>query len=157
MSSLSSISSLSDHEHDNEHDENKISQDEKISNTSTLEKQQLLCMVKRWIEIYNENEKMKLQMKINTEEKKELTLKLLNCMKSKNLVCLDTKNGSLAYQCRKQRKQLNIKKLQSSLEQYFMEHELVEYIQNLNISDLSQYIFDNRDIVNRENIFIRKK
>ena len=82
-------------------------------------KEELINLIKSWIEKDNDIKKLQNLTKEKKNEKKQLTDELLNIMKEHEIECFDVKNGKLQYKTIKTKQTLNKKTLLDSLSKYF--------------------------------------
>tara|TARA_Y100000590_G_C15387400_1_gene888754 strand:- start:316 stop:669 length:354 start_codon:yes stop_codon:yes gene_type:complete len=101
-------------------------------------KEQLIEMIKKWIENDNEIKLLQDAIKKKKDEKKQATDKLLEVMKDNEIDCFDIKNGKLLYSQRKTKKAVTKKTLFETLNKYFNDDED-------KANDITQYILDSRE------------
>ena len=100
-------------------------------------KDELILYIKEWIKLDNEITKLKLDVKEQTNKKKELTETLVNIMKSNSIDCFDTNGGSLVYKQKKTRKNISGKFLLSQLSEFYKDNpELAK--------EITKKVLDNR-------------
>jgi hypothetical protein len=108
-------------------------------------KEQLLSAVKEWVVIDNKLREHQRLVKECKAKQKNMSVKLMETMKSNEIECFDLKNGSLVYKKNKIKKPLNKQTLFGLLDTYFKgEKETVD--------QLGKYIMDNRQEVIKETI-----
>lgn len=108
-------------------------------------KTQLIQNIKDWIRLDNEISKMKTEINKKNKEKKQLTLNLLEVMKTHNMKEFDISGGKLQYKETRIKKQLNGKNLLKTLEKY--------YENNISVAtEITNFILDNREIEIKETI-----
>ena len=109
-------------------------------------KDDLVKIIKEWITHDNAIKSFQKKIKEHRDEKKALTENLVGIMKTNNIDCFDINNGKLIF-CKNQIKlPLNKKTLLSTLEKYF------QNIPDIDATEVSQYILNNREIKIKENI-----
>ena len=96
-------------------------------------KEQLIGLIKIWIENDNELKTLQDSVKKKKEEKKQITDQLLDVMKTNEIDCFDVKNGKLQYKTIKTKQPISKKILLESLSKYFgndehMANEVTEHI-----------------------------
>lgn len=101
-------------------------------------KEELISHIKEWIKSDNEILKLKKSLKEQNENKKNLTLSLMNVMKTNKIDCFDINGGALVYKQTKVKKPINKKVLLESLQNY--------YKNDPNIAEeITKHILDNRE------------
>lgn len=109
-------------------------------------KEDLVKIIKEWINEDNAIKSLQKKIKEHRDEKKILTENLMDIMKANNIDCFDINNGKIIF-CKNQIKSpLNKKTLLSTLEKYF------KNIPDIDASEVSEYILNNREIKIKENI-----
>jgi hypothetical protein len=91
--------------------------------------------IKEWLLVDNEIKLLQKNIKKKREEKKNLTIEIVNVMKKNEIDCFDVKDGKLMYTQNKIKKPLSKKHLLSSLMVYFkndtnLVKEIGEFILN---------------------------
>ena len=109
------------------------------------DKEELIEILKKWVQIDNTILKHKAEIKDLKTEQKDLTDLLLNIMKSNEIECFDIKDGKILYTTRKTKAPLNKKNLEKMLSNYFEED--MEKANNL-----CEYLLNNREEKVTENI-----
>ena len=100
-------------------------------------KEDLIKLIKSWIEKDNDIKKLQTAMKEKKTEKQDITNELLEIMKNNEIECFDVKNGKLQYKTVKTKQTLNKKILLESLSKYFNEDiKLAE--------EITQHILESR-------------
>ena len=116
-----------------------------VSKPKLSAKDELILRIKEWIKIDNEITKLKLDIKEQTNKKKELTESLVNIMKSNSIDCFDTNGGSLVYKQKKTRKTISGKFLLSQLSEFYKDNpELAK--------EITKKVLDNRVEVIRDEL-----
>ena len=109
-------------------------------------KEDLIILVKEWLEIDDKLKKVQQEAKSYRDKKKLLTTSLLSIMKNNEIDCLDINSGKIVYCKQKTKAPLNKKTLLDNLEKYFIDNSDVD------VSDVSDYILNNRIEKISENI-----
>jgi len=108
-------------------------------------KDELIANIKEWIKMDNDITKLKAEVKVKTNKKKELTESLVNIMKSNSIDCFDINGGALIYKQKKTKKTISGKFLLSQLEEYYKnEPELAK--------EITKKVLDNREEVIKDEI-----
>jgi len=107
-------------------------------------KDELLQSVKEWVQIDNEINIHKAQVKLLNERKKRITTTLMQVMKTHDIECFDLKDGCLSYKKSVVKKSITGKSLIQVLKTYYKNDETAE--------ELTKYILDNRDEQVKESI-----
>ena len=109
-------------------------------------KENLVNIIKEWIEIDDKLKEIKNSMKDLKDKKKILTQSLLEIMKQNEIDCFDINSGRIVYCKSKTKAGLNKKNLLETLEKYFEGRE------DIDVTAVRDYLFDNREIKLQENI-----
>ena len=109
-------------------------------------KQELVDIIKEWITHDNQIKLLQQKIKEHRTAKKEESDRLLNIMKENQIDCFDINNGKIIYCKNKVKTPLNKKTLLETLEKYF------ENRPDINVTEVSEFILDNREIKIKENI-----
>lgn len=108
-------------------------------------KDELIFNIKEWIKMDNEITKLKAELKMKNNKKKELTESLVNVMKSNEIDCFDINGGALVYKQKKTRRTISGKFLLSQLEEYYKDQpELAK--------EITKKVLDNRVEVVKDEI-----
>ena len=107
-------------------------------------KDELLQSVKEWVQIDNEINTHKAQVKLLNERKKRITTTLMQVMKTHDIECFDLKDGCLSYKKSVVKKSITGKSLIQILKTYYKNDETAE--------ELTKYILDNREEQVKESI-----
>ena len=100
-------------------------------------KDELISNIKEWIKIDADIAKLKNDVKIKNNKKKEITEALVNVMKSNSIDCFDINGGALVYKQRKTKKTISGKFLLEQLETYYKDNpELAR--------EITKQVLDNR-------------
>lgn len=114
-----------------------------------MSKELLVQNIKDWIKLENDISKLNLDLKEKKEKKKQLTVNLVKTMKDNSIECFDINGGSLIYKSRKQKKAITGKTLLTTLQNYYKSDEKMA-------EELTKYIMENREIVIKETIELKK-
>ena len=107
-------------------------------------KDELLQSVKEWVQIDNDINTHKAQVKLLNERKKRITTTLMQVMKTHDIECFDLKDGCLSYKKSVVKKSITGKSLIQVLKTYYKNDETAE--------ELTKYILDNREEQVKESI-----
>lgn len=108
-------------------------------------KEQLVNNIKEWIQIDNEINKLKQDIKVKNNKKKELTSNLVQVMKTNEIDCFDINGGSLVYKTSKIKKPINGKTLLSALKNYYKSEPAIA-------EELAKHVMDSREEQTKETI-----
>lgn len=108
-------------------------------------KDQLMSAVKEWVILDNRLREYQKLVKECKVKQKEMSVKLMDTMKSNEIECFDLKNGSLVYKKNKIKKPLNKQTLFNILDTYFQGNKNT-------VDELGKFILDNRQEVIKESI-----
>lgn len=111
-------------------------------------KEELVENIKKWVSYDYEIKNLQKSIKEIRDKKKELTKSLIDVMKNHEIDCFDINDGKLLYTKNKVKTPLNKNNLMIALEKYF-ENE------SINVEDVTNFIFDNREIKIKE--ILKKK
>ena len=109
-------------------------------------KEVLIDKIKEWISHDDHIKQLQQQIKQHRTEKKELTLSLLDIMKTNEIECFDINNGKLIFCKNKVKIPINKTMLLESLEKYFKNNP------EINPGDVSEFILESRETKIKENI-----
>jgi hypothetical protein len=113
-------------------------------------KEELVTIIKEWIENDEKVKEMQAIIKEYKNKKKNLTVTLLNIMKTNEIDCFDINSGKIVYCKSKTKVSLNKKTLIDSLEKFFKEKNNLNI--DIDVNSISEYILNNREIKVNENI-----
>lgn len=116
-----------------------------------MENQALIQNIKQWLDLEQKIADYSKELRELRKMKKELSVDLVEVMKTNDIDCFDCKSGQLTYTKNNVKKSINKKYLNEVLNQYFQDDEGGE------ASKLCNYILDNRGVEVRENIKLKKK
>jgi hypothetical protein len=108
-------------------------------------KDQLVDAVKKWIDLDNELRDIAKIAKEKRDKKKQISLNLMNVMKTNEIDCLDINDGQLRYKKSKSKKPLNKENLLKILQKYYNNNEHQS-------TNMAQFILDNREETDRESL-----
>ena len=108
-------------------------------------KSELVTNIKEWIKLDTELTKMKLEIKLKTIKKKELTDTLVNTMKNNSIDCFNINGGALIYKQKKNKKTISGKFLLAQLKEYYKDSPEMA-------NDITKKILDNREEVIKDEI-----
>ena len=111
-------------------------------------KEQLVNTIKKWVKIDNEIRALQKEQNIRKKEKKNISIALMECMRSNEIDCFDLKDGQIMYSKKNVKKPITQKMLLPLISQYY-NGDL------LKASELNNFILDNREETVVENI-VRK-
>lgn len=111
-------------------------------------KEQLINIIKQWVKLDNDIHKLKKEEKQRKDEKKEVSVKLIEIMKNNEIDCFDIKDGQICYSKKSIKKPITKKILMELLTTYFKGDAL-------KASDVNNFIIENREEVIKETI-VRK-
>ena len=108
-------------------------------------KEELINLIKIWIECDNEIKNLQDKLKKKKEDKKNITEQLLDVMKTNEIDCFDVKNGKLQYKTIKTKQPISKKSLLESLSKYFsndeqMANEVTEFILESRVEKITETI-----------------
>jgi seryl-tRNA synthetase len=108
-------------------------------------------LVKEWVHMDSEISQYQKRIRVLNGEKKELSKKLLECMKQSQIEQI-TLNGeeSILYKKSVSKKPVNKKSLDILLQQYLQNTDV-------EVNELLTFIFDNRESVEKESIVKKKQ
>jgi len=114
-------------------------------------KDELIFLIKEWIQLDNQISKLNLELKEKKANKKHIADMLIDKMKQKQLETININGGgSIVYKKTITKKPINQKTLLTSLTTYFKDN-------NINVEELSNFILENREENIKENILRKIK
>ena len=116
-----------------------------------MENQALVQHIKQWLDLESKITEQSRQLRELRKQKKELSVGLMEVMKTNEIDCFDCNSGQLMYTKNNVKKSINKKYLNSVLNEYFQDSNQEE------ASKLCEYIMENRSVDVRENIKLKKK
>jgi len=111
-------------------------------------KEQLIEVVKQWVKLDNEIAALKKEENIRKNEKKDVSVKLMEIMKNNEIDCFDIKDGQICYSKKSIKKPITKKVLIDILSKYY-NGDL------LKASEVNEFILENREETTKETI-VRK-
>ena len=111
-------------------------------------KRTLINTIKEWVKTDNELRIIKKEEKLRKDTKNQLSIKLIELMRSHEIDCVDINNGKICYTHKNIKKPLNKKNLMLVLSKYFKGNET-------RATELNDYILNNREEIVKESI-VRK-
>jgi len=111
-------------------------------------KEYLIKTIKDWVKLDNEIRSLQKEQIQRKNDKKKVSIALMEIMKKNEIDCCDIKDGQICYSKKHIKKPITKKILMSVLSKYF-KGDL------LKASELNEYIIDNREEVIKETI-VRK-
>jgi len=112
-------------------------------------KDELINLIKEWVNVENDIKKLQKTMKHYREKKKILTTDLVEIMKLNDIDCVNITEGKILYTNNKIKSSITKKHLYSSLDKFFKEDKEL-------INDVANHILDTRKIKPVENIKLKK-
>tara|TARA_B100001059_G_C17778699_1_gene552808 strand:- start:79 stop:426 length:348 start_codon:yes stop_codon:yes gene_type:complete len=109
-------------------------------------KEDLVNIIKEWIEIDDQLKVIQNSMKEFKLKKKTLSNNLLDIMKDNEIDCFDINSGKIVYCKTKTKAPINKKTLLETLEKYFKDRK------DIDVSAVSDFVLENREIKLQENI-----
>ena len=109
-------------------------------------KDDLVNIIREWIEIDDKIKTIQNSMKELKNKKKTLTTSLLSIMKQNEIDCFDINSGKIVYCKSKTKAPLNKKTLLETLEKYFDGRD------DIDVTAVRDYVLENRQVKLQENI-----
>jgi hypothetical protein len=109
------------------------------------EKNKLMDIVRNWINIDNQLNKLNNMARLLRSEKKKINMEMIKVMKEKEIDIFDLKEGQIRYKTEKRKEPLNQKRLLDILSKY----PVLEDTQKIALND---FIFQNRNEIVTETI-----
>ena len=109
-------------------------------------KEDLVNIIKEWIEIDDKLKVIQNSMKEFKLKKKTLTSNLLSIMKDNEIDCFDINSGKIVYCKTKTKAPINKKTLLETLEKYFEDRK------DIDVAAVRDFVLENREIKLQENI-----
>lgn len=113
-------------------------------------KDDLVNIIKEWIEIDDKIKDIQTQFKQLKNQKKILTQSLLSIMKENEIDCFDINSGKIIYCKHKTKASLTKKTLVETLEKFFKEKNTSN--STIDANSISDFILQNRETKVNENI-----
>jgi len=108
-------------------------------------KEELVSNIKEWIQIDNDINDLKKQIKEKNNNKKKLTEGLVTTMKNNKIDCFDINGGALVYKKSTVKKPINGKTLLAALQSYYKNEPTMA-------ENLTKHVLDNRQEQVKETI-----
>ena len=115
-----------------------------------MEKELLVENIREWLRLDNELKELQQAAKERRQRKKELTINLVDVMKTNEIDCFDVTGGKLIYSVNKTRASLSKKHLLQALSTFFKDEPE-------RVSDLSSFILNSREEQIKETIRRKKE
>ena len=109
-------------------------------------KDQLVGSIRDWIQVDNDMKKIQLKLKTLRQQKKKITIGLVEVMKNNEIDCFDITGGKIMYTQNRVKSALNKKHILTCLDKYFEDNP------NINTEEVGNFILDNRAIKTTESI-----
>ena len=107
----------------------------------------LVEKIKRWLDVENKILSFQKELKELKKQKKNISIDLTEIMKNKQLDSIDVNQGQILYTKNKSKKGINKK---------YLEVVLTKYLDNDDkAKELCEFILENREIVEKENIRLK--
>lgn len=116
-----------------------------VQQSSSINKQQLITIIRSWVKNDNEIRELKKQENIRKTTNKELTAKLIEIMRSNQLDCFDINDGSILYKKTNVKKPLSKKTLLQLLNDFYKED-------TEKANEVGTFLMENREEVVKERI-----
>ena len=113
-----------------------------------MDKEQLIKIIKQWVTKDNEIRELQKEQTVRKVEKKKITNRLMEIMKTNNIDCFDINDGQIMYKKKDAKKAITQKNLLSVL-QTFYKGDISK------AEEINNYILENREKKTTESI-IRK-
>ena len=113
-------------------------------------KDELIQTIKQWVKLDNEIRTLQKEQAKRKNDKKIMSLKLIETMKKNEIDCFDINDGQICYTKTNVKKPINKKVLMEILSSYFKGDIL-------KATELNNYIIDNREEEVKENLVLKVK
>jgi hypothetical protein len=113
-------------------------------------KDELIQTIKQWVKLDNEIRTLQKEQAKRKNDKKIMSLKLIETMKKNEIDCFDINDGQICYTKTNLKKPINKKVLMEILSSYFNGDIL-------KATELNNYIIDNREEEVKENLILKVK
>jgi hypothetical protein len=114
-----------------------------------VNKEELGEAIKTWLKMDSEINQHKREIKEKLQQKKNVSIMLMNIMKSNHVDCFDVKNGSLVFKKNTIKKPLSGKVLMQILKDYFQDSPAMA-------ENVTKHIMENREEQTRETLTLEK-
>jgi hypothetical protein len=111
-------------------------------------KEYLVQTIRDWVRLDNEMRTLQNELKERKNEKKRVSMSLIDMMKQHEIDCFDIKDGQICYTRKNVKKPITKKVLMDTLSKYF-KGDL------LKAEELNTYIIENREEVVKESIVLK--
>jgi hypothetical protein len=129
---------------------NQINTHEQKSNEPRIEtKEQLVNIIREWVKIDNDVQKLQIELNTKKLEKKKTSLNLINLMKENEIDCFQINDGKIQYKKQNIKKPLSKKVLMNLLNQYYGDDPE-------KANELNQFLIENREESTKENIILKR-
>jgi len=118
------------------------------STSTTIDKQNLIAIIREWVKNDNEIRELKKQENIRKTNNKIITTKLLEIMRNNNLDCFDINDGQIIYKKTNVKKPFTKKVICQLLNEYYKDD-----VEKAN--EVNTFLMDNRQEAVKEKI-VRK-
>ena len=108
-------------------------------------KEQLIKTIKEWVKMDNEIRTLSKELSRRKNDKKKISTKLMETMKTNNIDCFDLNDGQICYTKKNIKKPITKKALMGILSTYY-NGDITKAV------ELNNYIIDNREEVVKETI-----
>ena len=113
-------------------------------------KEQLIGLIKIWIENDNEIKILQDNIKKKKEDKKQITDQLLDVMKTNEIDCFDINGGKILHKTAKVRAPVSKEYLYKALSEYFGDTPSID------CNQINELVFTNRPIKERHSIVMKE-
>jgi hypothetical protein len=111
-------------------------------------KEYLVQSIRDWVRLDNEARTLQNELKKRKNEKKKVSLSLIELMKQNEIDCFDIKDGQICYTQKNMKKPITKKVLMDTLSKYFQGDVL-------KAGELNSFILEHREEVVKENIVLK--
>ena len=130
------------------HSEIQSNNDCTSTTSTTIDKQNLIAIIREWVKNDNEIRELKKQENIRKTNNKIITTKLLEIMRNNNLDCFDINDGQIIYKKTNIKKPFTKKVISQLLNEYYKD-DVEKAI------EVNTFLMDNREEAVKEKI-VRK-
>jgi Family of unknown function (DUF5760) len=111
-------------------------------------KEYLVQSIRDWVRLDNEARTLQNELKKRKNEKKQVSMSLIELMKQNEIDCFDIKDGQICYTRKNIKKPITKKVLMDTLSKYF-QGDL------LKAGEVNSFIIENREEVVKESIVLK--